>query len=462
MRKLALTLVFCSLALPLAAQNTDIESLSGLQFNFGNPGARALGMGGAFLGLADDASAAEANPAGLTILRKTEFSVEARNYQEQQLFSTSGTFPDINRTAFSHYSRRMEVTFASVVVPFKRGTIGFYFHEPLRNQGGGQVVPVRNNFTGEIKTDVPNFFLPNPRTNTFLTKAQCEALRKSKNDPFACTEFTILPFLSALDIQEQTFGLAGAWKFGKLSLGAAARYHRFSESAFTFRVTPTFDFSSISVQATSDIRNNNDSARPVHAMSYTGGFKFEVNDKLSFGGSYKKGAKFPAPTFIANDQTNFAFVKSADTVFHIPDVYGAGVSFRPIPVLTINADAVRVTYSNLVDNFISINSTLRAIDKAYHANDVTEIHVGGEYFFATKIPFAIRAGAWRDPAHSVEYRGPLANEDEVATAVLYPKGKNATHLSIGGGLAWTRFQIDVAYERSEHYRVGSASFVARF
>ena len=74
MRKLALVLL---LAFPLAAQNVDIEALSGLQFNFGNPGARSLGMGGAFLGLADDASAAEANPAGLTILRKPEFSIEA-------------------------------------------------------------------------------------------------------------------------------------------------------------------------------------------------------------------------------------------------------------------------------------------------------------------------------------------------------------------------------------------------
>ncbi|MGZ8867156.1 MAG: UPF0164 family protein [Thermoanaerobaculia bacterium] len=71
-------LVLCAVV-PASAQNTDIESLSGLQFNFGNPGARALGMGGAFLGLADDASAVEANPAGLTILRKPEVSLEVRN-----------------------------------------------------------------------------------------------------------------------------------------------------------------------------------------------------------------------------------------------------------------------------------------------------------------------------------------------------------------------------------------------
>src|SRR5260370_34870099 len=88
------------------AQNTDIESLSGLQFNFGNPGARSLGMGGAFLGLADDASAAEANPAGLTILRKPEITIEGRNYQEQQVFTTSGTFPDLQRTGVRPYSQR--------------------------------------------------------------------------------------------------------------------------------------------------------------------------------------------------------------------------------------------------------------------------------------------------------------------------------------------------------------------
>src|SRR5947207_7831287 len=148
MRKSFLLLML--IALPLSAQNTDIESLSGLQFNFGNPGARSLGMGGAFLGLADDASAAEANPAGLTILRKPEITVEGRNYQEQQVFTTSGTFPDLQRTAFGHYSQRIDPTFASIVYPTKSFTFGAYYHEPLRNEGTGQVVPVRNNFTGEI------------------------------------------------------------------------------------------------------------------------------------------------------------------------------------------------------------------------------------------------------------------------------------------------------------------------
>src|SRR5687767_5676188 len=135
MRKLALLLIATLVALPVMAQNVDIEALSGLQFNFGNPGARSLGMGGAFLGLADDASAAEANPAGLTILRKPEISIEARNYLEQQLFTTSGTFPEVERTAFTNHSDRVVISFASAVYPIKnRFTVGAYYHEALNNE----------------------------------------------------------------------------------------------------------------------------------------------------------------------------------------------------------------------------------------------------------------------------------------------------------------------------------------
>jgi long-subunit fatty acid transport protein len=465
MRRFLFVAAVCTvIALPLAAQNTDIESLSGLQFNFGNPGARSLGMGGAFLGLADDASAAEANPAGLTILRKPEITLEGRNYQEQQVFTTSGTYPDLKRTGFSHYSQRIDATFASIVYPTKHFTFGAYYHEPLRNEGTGQVVPIRNDFTGQIKTDVPNFFLPvdgnGNATGGPISAAACNKLRQT--NPFACIEYTVLPFLSFVKIQEKTLGVAVAFQVGKFSFGAAARSQRFNETAFTFRVTPTGDFSSISVQATSDIRNNNDIGKDKTDLTFTGGFKWAPNDKFSAGGVYKQGAKFAAPTFAATENTNFEYVKVSDTTFHIPDVYGLGISVRPIPVLTINADAVRVKYSNLVDNFVSINSTVRAIDKAYKAADALELHLGGEYFFSTKIPFAVRAGYWRDPQHSITYTGPIQNADEVGPAILFPKTKNQNHMSVGGGFAWPRFQIDFAYDRSDLFKVGSISMVTRF
>jgi long-subunit fatty acid transport protein len=460
MRKTFLLLAL-TVALPVFAQNTDIESLSGLQFNFGNPGARSLGMGGAFLGLADDASAAEANPAGLTILRKPEVSVEIRNYVEQQIFSTTGTFPDITRTAFNHYSQRVPITFASVVYPYKNATFGAYFHEALRNEGAGQVVPIRNPFSGAVTADVPIFWLPKNGSGP-VSEAQCDAIKLAAKDDFACLGYTILPFLSALSVTERTFGLAGAYKIGAFSFGGTVRYQRFNETAFTFRVTPEFDFSSISVQATSDITSNDAKAKDVSDVTFTGGVKWAPNDRFSAGAVYKQGARYKAPTFAANSDTNFAYVKVADTTFHIPDIFGAGISFRPIPVLTVNVDGVHVKYSNLVDNFTSINEEIREIDNAYKAPDVTELHVGTEYFFATKIPLALRLGWWHDPAHSIEYRGPLTSPARVAAAILYPHGESQNHRSIGAGLAWPRFQVDAAYDTSPHYKVASLSMVARF
>jgi long-subunit fatty acid transport protein len=459
MRKFALLLAL-TCALPLAAQNVDIEALSGLQFNFGNPGARSLGMGGAFLGLADDASAAEANPAGLTILRKPEVSLEARNYLEQQLFSTSGTFPAVERTAFTHHSDRVVVSFASFVYPISsKFTVGAYFHEPLNNFGGGVVAPTQDDFTGDI-TPGPNFFLPSAGGDV-ITEQQCEQLRRTTGNPEACFEFRIDPFISALQVRQRTFGVAGAWQIHpKFSVGVTARYQRFQESAFTFRFTQEFDPASISVQATTkdpslEVKEEND-------VTFAGGFKWSPTDKISIGGVYKQGPAFNAPTFISAAETGGEFVKQADTVFHMPDVAGLGVSFRPIPVLTVNVDAVHVKYSNLVDDFFASISDVRDIDAPFGVDDVTEIHVGGEYFFSTKIPFALRAGYWRDPAHSTEWRGPLNRADYIAEAILYPKGEDQNHYSIGAGLAWPRFQIDAAYDTSDHFKVGSISMVTRF
>lgn len=460
MRKVAL-LIALTCALPLAAQNVDIEALSGLQFNFGNPGARSLGMGGAFLGLADDASAAEANPAGLTILRKPEVSLEARNYLEQQLFTTSGTFPAVEQTAFTHHSDRVVVSFGSFVYPLSsKFTVGAYFHEPLNNQGSGVVAPQFNDFTGELEKQLPNFFLPSAGGNA-ISEAQCEQLRRTTGNPEACLEYRIDPFVSALQVRQRTFGVAGAWQIHpKFSLGVTARYQRFQEAAFTFRFTQDFDPASISVQTTAkdgalELQEESD-------VTFTGGFKWSPTDKISIGGVYKQGPAFNAPTFVSAAVTGGEYVKQADTVFHMPDVAGLGISFRPIPVLTVNVDAVHVKYTNLVDDFFASISDVRDIDAPFVISDVTEIHVGGEYFFSTKIPFALRAGYWRDPAHSIEWQGPLNRADYIAEALLYPKGTDQNHYSIGAGLAWPRFQIDAAYDTSEHFKVGSISMVTRF
>jgi long-subunit fatty acid transport protein len=471
MRKIAVLLATALLALPIAAQNVDIEALSGLQFTFGNPGARSLGMGGAFLGLADDASAAEANPAGLTILRKPEVSIEVRNYLEQQIFTTTGTYPDFTRTPFTHHSDRVVVSFASVVYPIRNFTFGAYFHEPLNNEGGGVVAPQFDDFTGDQLTTVPNFYLPTEQIGDEevrylggpISRIECEQRRLQLNDPFACYEFRVDPFISALSVRQRTFGLSGAWQLHpKFSVGVTARHQRFLETAATFRFSQELDPTEVLIQATAETRNGQVELVEQSDTTFAVGFKWAPSDKLSFGGVFKQGPEFDAPLFYAGPATNDEFVAAAETKFHMPDIAGVGVSYRPVPNLTVNFDAVRVSYSNLVDDFVAANADVNEIEDPFKANDVVELRLGAEYLFATRIPFAIRAGYWRDPAHSVEWNGPLNHPNFITEAILYPKGEDQDHISIGAGLAWPRFQIDAAYDTSEHYKVGSISVVTRF
>ena len=61
-----------------------------LQLSFSDPGARSMGFGGAFVALADDATAAFANPAGLTQLLKPEISIESRYWNYSTPYTVGG------------------------------------------------------------------------------------------------------------------------------------------------------------------------------------------------------------------------------------------------------------------------------------------------------------------------------------------------------------------------------------
>jgi long-chain fatty acid transport protein len=471
-KRLMLAVALLGLAVPAVfAQNTDIESLAGINFNFANPGARSMGMGGAFLGLADDASAAEANPAGLTILRKREVSLEARHYRSVQELPVTGTFPDLEFQEFSSFSRAAEVQFGSIVVPFENFVVAAYYHQPLNYKMASAVLPEQNQF-GQITQNVPDFFLPrgNPiASQPPISREECLRLPAGE-----CLQGGVLPFITAVEVDLQTYALAGAMSLGRWSVGLTARYHEFEEAAFATRFFQG-SLVNISVQAT-DLNLETQEVGAVHDFTAAAGFKFAFNEKLSFGGVLKQGPEFDAPLLVLNAGDE-EFQVADDTKFHVPDIAGLGASFKPLPLLTINLDAVHVTYSNLVDDFRSKNLGIVLLEDPFEAKDVTEIHVGGEYLFVQRSPaVAIRAGWWRDPAHAMTYAGPLTCDDpnypedarllcaanRITQKILFPEGRDLDHYTLGVGLAWPNFQIDAAYDTSEGFKVGSLSGVYRF
>lgn len=440
--KSAVAIVCLLFATTAFAQNTDIEALSGLQFNFGNPGARSLGMGGAFIGLADDASAAEANPAGLMTLRRTEVSIETRQATISQRFVTGGTFPFV--TDLDVPARKTSVTFASVVVPLQKAVVAGYYHRPL--SFSNQV-----NLTARYAT--PVFYLG---PNGPVDAAACGA---------GCTEHRIYPFATSVDLEVETFGLMAATTRGHWSFGGGVRYHRFKENADTFRRDldapgqPLFVVTQRNAGRVFGETSDRD-------LTYVAGVRWAPVSTFSVGAVMKKGPTFPVAVQAA-PAVDVPLELIASTSFHVPSIAGIGVSYRPVSQLTVNADVVRVGYRKLTDNFVSVLEYgvggEGAVEGAtgYVTDDGIELHAGEEYFILSRAPIGLRAGWWRDPAHSVAYRGELSTSHAVAARILFPGTRAENHYSVGIGVAFPRFGLDVAYDTSRSFRTASLSFIAR-
>ncbi len=106
--------------LVVAAALVMLASAANAQgWNIIGAGARAEGLGGAFIGLADDATAISWNPAGLGQLERTEFSAVGRWVQEDTKTEIPSV-PSYNRTQIqSHFT----YNFASIAFPLHAGRV---------------------------------------------------------------------------------------------------------------------------------------------------------------------------------------------------------------------------------------------------------------------------------------------------------------------------------------------------
>jgi long-subunit fatty acid transport protein len=114
------------LAAPLAVAQVQVNSTP----NLVGSGARALGMGGAFIAIADDATAASWNPGGLTQLERPELSlVYSWHWAGENL--NSGLFPEMNEQFDLDWD---SINYASIVYPIPWTLAGRNFVVSLNYQ----------------------------------------------------------------------------------------------------------------------------------------------------------------------------------------------------------------------------------------------------------------------------------------------------------------------------------------
>lgn len=410
------------------------EALALVPFNFSNPGARSLGMGGAFLGASDDATAALVNPAGLTRLGlEQQFSIEYRNYSREVPYAQEG-FVTLNPYDISNVLYRNssadddEISYISWVLPRDTWAFALYRHQMVKFNGG--------------------------HTSSFI--------------PFAGTDIGIRGVDSSTSLDVITYGASFAWNAtDAISIGGGITWNDFELRSDLQR----FDGDG-TLRVFQRARGDDDD------IGYNVGLLFRGSDNVSFGISYRS-----APEFSYAYTSDFTIpvleetVRTADgrTPFKSPDVFGVGVSWRATDQLMFNVDVNRVGYSNITEDIddpfftgeFAENGDPQIL-RSIRIKDTIEPRLGVEYAFASSTPVFVRGGVWREKRHTLSFDADpespnFSNQDEaIATATLYAAGDDETHVSLGFGVLFPRFQLDFAYDRSDRLDTLSLSGVYRF
>ena len=403
-----------------------------------------MGMGGASLALADDATASEANPAGLVILTRPEVSLHGRSKSlDLQLDDPNAHFavdfanelrldvgaPALSADTIGTFDGSLTSgSFASVVVPFDRFVMSLYY-----------MVPV----DFEARTD---FSLVEDAFADLYTTRQ------------------------AFDLKQETVGLSIAAKLGdKVSAGLSIRTNELEVNSLQrFQVDyfrdlelltgnldhiDTFQFSQI-VEGTDD------------DLTFNAGILINPNGRFSLGLVYKEGGEYTIagsnevfdcidlPQFgltcdPVTREGSFAFFESESTPrrFEMPDFMGLGLAWRPADRFVLALDLNHVTYSNLGPGPQDIQASGGVLETV---DDALEVHFGLEYTFllgSGKTPLSVRAGAFTEQDHDGYAH---IDSEQIHTTV----GLGAV---IGGD-----FQIDLAGHFSETIDEVLLSAVYRF
>lgn len=466
-----------------ASAITNVENNAGIPFSFSNPGARSLGMGGAFLGLADDATAAYTNPAGLTGLGlEQQLSIEGRRQEFETPFANGG-FADFGTGGASgvDYDSASDsvngISFLSWVLPRENWSIAVYRHELVNYESS-----YRTNPTGFLVDDL---------------------------------EFFLFPYDARTDLTIVNYGVSvGIDANDSIALGAGLSYYDFDIASSTARYAAT------AAGNAADLVSTQRQSGQDHDIGFNLGVMFRVTPQFNIGLAYRSAPEFE---YRASNVAGAAFQREllgqgvftgqtlADkrTQFEAPDMFGLGFNWRPSDNLSINLDLNRINYSNLtnsVDNAFLNNpgdpltlvtqvdiefdngdgtTTLIpagtelpdfvasqfqvAVARTVKADDVFEPRLGVEYFFADmKYPVSLRAGLWNEKRHTLRSKldpGLDANDGsgEVrANAILFSTGRDDVHYSAGFGIAFPTFQLDLATDQSDSQDIYSASAVWRF
>ena len=396
----------------LGAQSiTDIiAEQSRTAFTIQGAGARAVGTGGAFIAVADDATAVSYNPAGLALLLSPEVSLTGTYHSRNMTLKGFSDKNPVTPTTWDNTGssdQSTTPTFFSVAVPWKRDGLNTTFQLSYQrlfdfdladNRGykarlatGGAVQDVSQSIQQEGSIDLYSMALGAELTQRLLLGASINVWR-------------------------------GSWAFASTSSSATAGVATFDSELYQSNQFRGFN-ANIGLIWRSELLN----VGLVYRTPFTANYTFGNNHvTLSAGG---------APVQTTGPRQSFDL--------KWPETFGWGLGFHPVPRLLLTADWSRTPWST--DNFVPTGSpydNMNFFDMKVDSKtpNCTDFHTGAELvaFLGESVVIPLRAGFFKEPQ-------PMVDNRTDAQEIIY--GWTA-----GFGVKCQAVTVDAAYKDSRSNR----------
>jgi len=378
----------CTLSLlcySVQAQGIPQKVISASTPNPVGSGARAIGMGGAFIAVADDATAASWNPAGLTQLKRPEISFALSYFRRRDDFS-SAYHPE---TSGVQKSLSKDLNYLSFAYPFE-------FLE--RNMIVSLNYQLLYEFDRDIKTNISKKSLT-PPAGLVMQKV---AFRQRGNlrtlSPAYAIEITPdFSFGITFNIWTDKLFWGNGWKSETTVKGASYRGGALSDGLLTstFKMKDYdryYDFSGFNMHI---------------------GFLWDINSFVTIGGVVKT-------PFTANMEHERLIVSTTkvggscfltekqrideDVELEMPLSYGLGMALRFSDRFTMSLDVFRTEWDHFRLEDGSGNRISPTTGKPSHESpteETNQVRLGAEYLFIfPKTVVPLRWGVFYDPEPS--------------------------------------------------------------
>ncbi len=427
----AVLIVFPALASAQAVQNIVLRN----SFNPIGAGARGLGMGGAFIGVADDGTAASFNPAGLAQLRRTEIALvgfsdrlrssrneldtgrrvsESADHQKPDFFGLAVPFE------LSGRSLTVQLSYQRSVDLFGKGTASTRDTVSLRDLGIAS--PGNAELRGEIAPTQEGAF----HTVSLATGYQAT----SRLHLGLAVNYWLADWTSSGQTNFSVFTLLGG---RSTLLRSDVRQFQQDQSLRGFNLTTGFL-----------LRYSRVSLGGVVRWPFAGDYELLETGKTT-------SVEFGKPPVITPTES------SASSRLHWPQSAGLGIALRPFRGLTLAADYSQSHWSRTTLDDIPDGALLTPRAPAENGvepepaysnrnffdllpasqtatSNTSQWRVGAEYLLSlSKLVIPLRGGTFRDQSPVQDLgRG---------------QGRRIDGFTAGTGLNFKRLVLDLAFER---------------